>query len=837
MFKIKYLYLLLIISSPLLALSQFADISGTVTDSITHQPIAFAGITVKETKRGVLTDIDGHFLLKNVPHNSTLVISYTGYYNRQVTVSKNIGSLLIFLSRKNEQLEEVVVKSDLNPAHRIILLMQKNRKKNDPFYINSYSYNAYSVSALGAGPHLWNLGQQMQKTQTRKPSKPQKSKMNAKDSAEMFQMKFAAEELRKNYLFVAETYTERLYRYPRQVKETILASKISGIKNPLFAVTQGNFEYFGFYYDYLPLGQKTYTTPLVNGSINIYKFSLRQVIPHETDSTFVISFEPKPGRNFTGLKGILYINSDGYAIENVVAAPADEKNMIFSFHLQQKYERMADGKWFPSQINNSIIQKDLAQDSVLLYWDYRTYLKNVVFNPIIKSSEFSDIALEIPPGIGKKTEEEWNGLRADTLRAKEKATYHAYDTMPHKALAMFNGINNLTEAFALQAIPWGKVDIPFQYLLSGVNRYEKIRLGAGFQTNLLWSKWFSVGGYGGYGIGDKSWKYGSNLVFTFNRRTHTELHLSFEQDLQEPGNIPYFSENAVLYSNQVIRSLYTSRLDSIRQWRALFNTKPIPNLQLNTWILQEQRSPAGFVYAFDINNNNQFIHQYNNTEVGIGLRYTFRETYARLGRAIVMNTPPRTQIMMQLSKGLPGPFDGQLDYTKFALQVNETFRTKSFGRTSLQASVGKVWGNVPYAYLFTTSASGQQGRGLFVSNSFQTVGTYEFNSSSTAALFLQQNFGNLLFKPSNAHFRPDLVLVHNMSFGTLSNPNAHLGITLQAPEKGLFEGGVLVNNLYRANMRFFYWGLGLGLFRRYGYYTLPEKRKNWAFKFGLTFSF
>ena len=131
MFKIKYLYLLLIISSPLLALSQFADISGTVTDSITHQPIAFAGITVKETKRGVLTDIDGHFLLKNVPHNSTLIISYTGYYNRQVTVSKNIGSLLVFLSRKNEQLEEVVVKSDLNPAHRIILLMQKNRKKND----------------------------------------------------------------------------------------------------------------------------------------------------------------------------------------------------------------------------------------------------------------------------------------------------------------------------------------------------------------------------------------------------------------------------------------------------------------------------------------------------------------------------------------------------------------------------------------------------------------------------------------------------------------------------------------------------------------------------------
>jgi hypothetical protein len=281
-------------------------------------------------------------------------------------------------------------------------------------------------------------------------------------------------------------------------------------------------------------------------------------------------------------------------------------------------------------------------------------------------------------------------------------------------------------------------------------------------------------------------------------------------------------------------------LDSVRQFKILFNTKLHPGLQVDTWLLTEQRAPAGFAYGFDMSGNNQFISQYNNTEAGIGLRYTWRETYARFGRAIVMNTSPRTQVLLQLSKGLKGTFDGQLDYTKLALQVNERFNTKGFGRTSFQAEFGKVWGNTPYAYLFNTRGVGQLGRGgggLFVGNSFQTVGLYEFTAASTATLFLQQNFGNLLLKPRSASFRPELVLVQNISYGSLDHPEAHSGVILQAPEKGLFETGLLVNNIYRVSLRFFYLGFGVGLFQRYGYYALPDNSLNRAFRFGLSVSY
>jgi hypothetical protein len=450
-------------------------------------------------------------------------------------------------------------------------------------------------------------------------------------------------ELVKNYLFVAESYTDKKYRYPRQVKETVLASKISGIKHPLMAITTANFEYFGFYFDYPQINERTFTSPIVPGSIDLYRFVLREMIPHGTDTTYVISFEPRAGKNFSGLRGSLYINSDKYAIEQVTAFPADERTMALGFRLHQQYERV-NGQWFPHQLDLYITQKDLKTDSALFYWDTRTTLSHIALDKSFPVSEFSDIAMEFPREAGRKTEAEWKALRPDSLPAKAQATYRAYENMPADLLAVLNLINGLTEAFALQAIPIGKVDLPFQYLFSGANPYEKFRIGAGMQTNLLFSKWFSIGGYAGYGLGDKAWKYGGNLLFTFNRRTHTELRFSFAQDLREPGNVPYFIENENLYTVKTLRGFFSSRLDSIREWKLQFNTKPWPNLQANAWLLTEERGPAGFSYGFDVKGNNQFISRYQNTEAGIGIRYTTRETYARVGRAIIPNTEPWTKI-------------------------------------------------------------------------------------------------------------------------------------------------------------------------------------------------
>jgi hypothetical protein len=193
---------------------------------------------------------------------------------------------------------------------------------------------------------------------------------------------------------------------------------------------------------------------------------------------------------------------------------------------------------------------------------------------------------------------------------------------------------------------------------------------------------------------------------------------------------------------------------------------------------------------------------------------------------------------LQLSKGLKDVLNADLDYTRAAIQFNHSFRIKKLGLTSFQVEAGQVWGNVPYSYLFNTKATHSGRLSVFVPNNFQTVGLYEFVSSRSAGLFLQHNFGNLLFKPKNISFRPEFLLVQNIEYGSLDNATSQKNIEFKVPEKGLYESGLLIKNIYRKSLlSLAYIGLGGGVFYRYGHYALPKSSDNWVFKWGFSISF
>ena len=127
--------------------------------------------------------------------------------------------------------------------------------------------------------------------------------------------------------------------------------------------------------------------------------------------------------------------------------------------------------------------------------------------------------------------------------------------------------------------------------------------------------------------------------------------------------------------------------------------------------------------------------------------------------------------------------------------------------------------------------------GIFVENYFQTMGIYEFTADQHASLFFTHNFGALLFKSKVDWFKPELILVQNIGFGSLSNPKNHQIADLQTLDKGFYESGVVINNLWLRKFIGFKQGSGLGIFRRYGNYSLPEGIQNWSFKLTNTFSF
>lgn len=81
-------------------------ITGTVVDN-TGEPIIGANVIEKGTTNGVITDIDGRFLL-NIQEKAILQVSYIGYLTQEIPI-RNQSDMRITLIEDTKVLEEVVV--------------------------------------------------------------------------------------------------------------------------------------------------------------------------------------------------------------------------------------------------------------------------------------------------------------------------------------------------------------------------------------------------------------------------------------------------------------------------------------------------------------------------------------------------------------------------------------------------------------------------------------------------------------------------------------------------------------------------------------------------------
>ena len=115
------------------ALAQYT-LKGRIVDNETGSPLPFVSIVYNEHGQGLTTDLSGNFELTTTNQVSWLKISYLGYSPQTITISPEIYSrlLTIGLSPIAYNLEEVVVKPGINPAHRIINEVIKNRDRNNP---------------------------------------------------------------------------------------------------------------------------------------------------------------------------------------------------------------------------------------------------------------------------------------------------------------------------------------------------------------------------------------------------------------------------------------------------------------------------------------------------------------------------------------------------------------------------------------------------------------------------------------------------------------------------------------------------------------------------------
>lgn len=105
----RILVLSLLLLTALIIHAQQFEITGTVLDKKSHDPIIGASVLIKGTSLGTITDTNGQFVLKDASKGKVLSISYVGYQTQDITLNGNQRNLSILLEEDAELLDEVVV--------------------------------------------------------------------------------------------------------------------------------------------------------------------------------------------------------------------------------------------------------------------------------------------------------------------------------------------------------------------------------------------------------------------------------------------------------------------------------------------------------------------------------------------------------------------------------------------------------------------------------------------------------------------------------------------------------------------------------------------------------
>jgi len=817
----KWLLIFLLIPCNLFA--QEGYISGKVIDSLSHEPLAFVSIVYNQAGQGVVTNSDGFFRIPAVHKIHYLKFRYVGYFTKTLSYNALTFDQVIMLSPDPTDIAEVVVYPSENPAHRIIKLASENRIKNNPEKSGPFSYISYDkmVFGLDADSSITNSDSlKLFLTDTIKYGMDQKGRIDI------------GRFIDRQYLFMMESISSRKFLSPEKNKEEIIASKVSGLTQPSFMVMARQFQSFSFYENFINIADRMYLNPISTGSTEKYFFLIQDTTYTErSDTIFIISFRPQKGKNFEGLKGILYINSNGYAVQNVLAEAFEHKDEKIKVSIQQQYDLIGGKRWFPVLLNTTIRFNPsilgLGSGPVYITGTGKTYIVNIDFSPKIDRDDFSDVQIEVDPNAHRQPQDLWDKYRTDSLNTRERETYRVIDSLG-KAEHLDRTITSF-ETVLTGYLPGRYWNFDIRRFID-YNPHEGFRFGAGGRTTQQVSKFFTIGGYLAYGLKDKAFKYSGSVTFNLWPTNELEISLLYRDDVKESGGIR-FNEIWTISGSSFFREYMVEVMDKTVETELGLSFRTLKYLTARAYLTQSSISPANN-YAFTISNENPqvSIMDFRFTEAGVKLKFAYKETFMKSPRGNKFSMGTNFPIFyFNVARGMSW-LSGQYEYWRSEIKITKIFKTKSFGESRLALISGLVEGNVPYSKLYAGLGSYKS----FTIEAEQSFGTMRFNeflSDRFIGLFIKQDFGKLLFRP-RGKFQPEIALVHNLGFGRLADSGVHENIEFKTMEKGYFEGGLLMNNLFKVQL----FQYGVGVLYRYGPYAFDKTIDNFAFKLTLQFN-
>ena len=805
---IRSLLVLFLAFSADVLFSQNNTVNGKVTDEDNRQPLAFVNVVINDGQQGVITDINGKYEISSNQPITKLTFSSIGYETKTIELLPNQKKCNVVLRPTTFNLNEVIVEAGENPAHRIIDSLLVYRKANNPNSLASYKYNIYDQMVITIDSSDFG-------------------KVLAETDLEKTNLRYFDSILKKSDMMVMETASEVLFKAPDRKLQHVLGTKVAGMKNPTFIYLVNSMQSVSFYDDLIDITGTSYVNPISRGSKSHYFFNLEAVNPiGQGDSLYVISFHPRLGSTFNGLRGTMTVNSDGWALQSVKATP-DETTGIFIANIQQLYQKI-EGQWFPKQFNTNLkfpsMVVEIDGNTFPMIAIGKSYLTDIEINPEISKKQFSDIEILVAPDAAYRDETFWNDRRIDSLTKRIMATYVFVDSLT-QGTNIFESVLGLTDKLVNQSVlPIGFLDLDLGKIIK-LSSIRGFYFGLGASTNDRLSRQIRLNAFAGYWTRMRYFDYGGGITWLMDRQRQTELALQFTNNSEALGEFGSFSTDGMLSESEYKYTFYEN----------IHVRKNMAELQFSTRFANYFKAYLSLSSCHK-NYNAQFFHvptdsltraQFTNTE--IKLRFAYKEKFLSKPDGIqsLGTTYPIVWLSYQHSFPILG---GQYDFDRIKFEVSKNVYTRYSGVSKIIMQAGYATKSCPVVETFNILGT-YEPFGLYSPGSFSTMRLDEFFCDRFIALYLSHNFSGMLWKTESQWFKPQLTLVTNFGWGDMKRAESFSNKNFKTMEKGYFESGFVVKGL----LNMLWMKVGAGVFYRYGPYAFDNVWDNFAWKWSATF--
>ena len=795
-------------------------VSGIVVDN-ENLPVPFANVLFKGSNEGVVTNEDGRFYLESNSNYKTLIVSFAGFENKEVTLSKSIVYNLIVKISDGEKLKEVVIftgktSKKNNPALDILRKIWARKRQNGLNKFKQYQMEKYEKVEFD----LNTIDSALMKSKV------------FKGMEFIFKQVDTSRVTGKTYLpiFINESiYDVYGDNVNKKVKEVIKANKNSGLGNGdgVNSFIKDLYSNYEIYNNYITFFDKSFTSPLSRTGIDVYNYVLRDSSFIDKKWCYNIVFYPRRKNELT-FKGDFWVNDSTFAIKNINMSVTKSANInwVKDIYIEQDFDVVSDSVFL---LNRDYMMTDFAlnknEKSKGIYGKRTTLFRNHQFDQEKPAAFYKEKVNYIDNAVFKKSDVFWSENRFEKLSKDELGVYKMLDTL--KTVKKFNQMYDLVTILGSGYIHPGNFEYGPIFSIFGYNEVEGLRLRFGGRTYFGPNDLWRVQLYTAYGIKDDKFKYGLSGKWMVNKENRIIISGGNRRDVEQIG-ASLTTTNDVLGRSFASSSLFSSgsngKLTNINLSTFSAEIEPVKNVIFQAGFSYRTLESASSVFSLDYYTSlptlsslpAEIKSDLKQTEFNVGIDYTPNKKTIGYGveRRIIDN--PYSRFFVNYSQGFKGFLNSDFDYKKVQLYYKQPIIIGLLGKTNLIVELGKIYGNVPLGLL--SIVPGNQSY-FNIENTFNNLNYYEFVTDEYATFQWEHNFNGKLFAriPFMRKLNWREIIGVKGVYGTISNENKALnasGLVYKAPTDPYWEYNAGIGNIFKVFRLDFSW--------RGSYLNVPE---------------